>query len=210
MHRWCLILRMSADREEVDMVTEVTRRMVAVGLLCLVLGVAPAWAAGPDYRIGIGDSVQVFVWGNPDLGATGVVRPDGKLSMPLVGDVFVQGMTTTELQRVVTTKLKEYVREPTVTIMMAGMASYAQDHKITVLGEVGAPKSIPYREGITIIDAIIDAGWFTPYASMNKVTVVRKEGDKARKIRVRFRDIYKKLDLSQVMDLKDGDLVVVP
>jgi len=184
--------------------------MVVVGLLCLVMGVVPAWAAGPDYRIGIGDSVQVFVWGNPDLGATGVVRPDGKLSMPLVGDVFVQGMTTTELQRVVTAKLKEYVREPTVTIMMAGMASYAQDHKITVLGEVNQPKMIPYREGITIIDAIIDAGWFTPYASMNKVTVVRKEGNKARKIPVHFRNIYKKLDLSQVVDLRDGDLVVVP
>ncbi len=192
------------------MVTRVARGILVVGLLLLAVAVVNGEAAGPDYRIGIGDSVQVFVWGNPDLGATGVVRPDGKLSMPLVGDVFVQGMTTEELQRVVTTKLKEYVREPTVTIMMAGMASYAQDHKITVLGEVNQPKSIPYREGINIIDAIIDAGWFTPYASMNKVTVVRKEGDKARKIPVKFRDIYKKLDLSQVMDLKDGDLIVVP
>jgi len=191
------------------MVMQATRGILVVGLL-LLFGEVPAQAAGPDYRIGISDSVQIFVWGNPDLGATGVVRPDGKLSIPLVGDVFVQGMTTEELQRVVTTKLKEYVREPTVTIMMAGMASYAQDHKITVLGEVGAPKTIPYREGITIIDAIIQAGWFTPYASMNKVTVVRKEGDKARKIPVHFRDIYKKLDLSQVMDLKDGDLIVVP
>jgi len=187
------------------MMMQAVRGILVVGLL-LLFGEGPAQAAGPDYRIGISDSVQIFVWGNPDLGATGVVRPDGKLSIPLVGDVFVQGMTTEELQRVVTTKLKEYVREPTVTIMMAGMASYAQDHKITVLGEVGAPKSIPYREGITIIDA----GWFTPYASMNKVTVVRKEGDKARKIPVHFRDIYKKLDLSQVMDLKDGDLIVVP
>ncbi|NCS74328.1 MAG: sugar ABC transporter substrate-binding protein [Deltaproteobacteria bacterium] len=192
------------------MVMQAARKFLAVGLFILVLGVGAVEAAGPDYRIGISDSVQVFVWGNPDLGATGVVRPDGKLSIPLVGDVFVQGMTTEELQRVVLAKLKEYVREPTVTIMMAGMASYAQDHKITVLGEVTAPKSIPYREGITIIDAIIEAGWFTPYASMNKVTVVRKEGDKAEKIPVQFRDIYKKLDLSQVMDLKDGDLIVVP
>jgi len=198
------------DREGVDMVIRTVRGILVVALLFLVFGAVSARAAGPDYRIGIGDSVQIFVWGNPDLGATGVVRPDGKLSIPLVGDVFVQGMTTEELQRVVTTKLKEYVREPTVTIMMAGMASYAQDHKITVLGEVNQPKSIPYREGINIIDAIIDAGWFTPYASMNKVTVVRKEGDKARKIPVHFRDIYKKLDLSQVMDLKDGDLIVVP
>ena len=181
---------------------------VAVAMLLLVPTLAGA--AGPDYRIGIDDSVQVFVWGNPDLGATGVVRPDGKMSFPLVGDVFVQGMTTTELQAVVTKKLKEYVREPTVTVMMAGMASYAEDHKITILGEVNAPKSIPYREGLNIIDAIIAAGWFTPYASMNKVTIVRKENGVAKKIDVRFKDVYKKLDLAQIVDLKDGDLVVVP
>jgi polysaccharide export outer membrane protein len=184
----------------------------ASGLVVTWLLLVPTLAvgAGPDYRIGIDDSVQVFVWGNPDLGATGVVRPDGKMSFPLVGDVFVQGMTTEELQKVVVAKLKEYVREPTVTVMMAGMASYAQDHKITVLGEVGSPTSIPFREGLNIIDVIIAAGWFTPYADMNKVTIVRKEGGTAKKIDVRFKDVYKKLDLSQIIDMKDGDLVVVP
>lgn len=178
----------------------------------VALLLVPTWAAaaGPDYRIGIDDAVQVFVWGNPDLGATGVVRPDGKMSFPLVGDVFVQGMTTEELQVVVVNKLKEYVREPAVTVMMSGMASYAQDHKITVLGEVSGPKSIPYREGLNVIDVIIAAGWFTPYANMNKVTIVRKEDGVAKKIDVRFKDIYKKLDLAQIIDMKDGDLVVVP
>jgi len=181
---------------------------IAAVLLLLVPTLAAG--AGPDYRIGIDDSVQVFVWGNPDLSATGVVRPDGKMSFPLVGNVFVQGMTTEELEVVVTNKLKEYVREPTVTVMMAGMASYAQDHKITVLGEVNGPKSIAYREGLNIIDVIIAAGWFTPYASMNNVTIVRKEDGVAKKIGVRFKDVYKKLDLSQIIDMKDGDLVVVP
>lgn len=184
----------------------------AVNITAAVLILVPTLAAGagPDYRIGIDDSVQVFVWGNPDLSATGAVRPDGKMSFPLVGNVFVQGMTTEELEAVVTNKLKEYVREPTVTVMMAGMASYAQDHKITVLGEVNGPTSIPYREGLNIIDVIIAAGWFTPYASMNKVTIVRKEDGVAKKIDVRFKDVYKKLDLSQIIDMKDGDLVVVP
>jgi polysaccharide export outer membrane protein len=186
------------------------RAFVAGLVALLTLAPPPVWGAGPDYRIGIDDSVQVFVWGNPDLGITGVVRPDGKMSIPLVGDVFVQGMTTVELQAVVREALKEYVREPTVTIMMGGMASYAQDHKITVLGEVGSPTSIPFREGLNIIDVILAAGWFTPYASMNKVTIVRKEEGKAVKIGVRFKDIYKKLDLAQIIDMKDGDLVVVP
>jgi polysaccharide export outer membrane protein len=187
----------------------VTRAAAIVGAVLLLVPTL-AVAAGPDYRIGIDDSVQVFVWGNPDLTATGVVRPDGKISFPLVGDVFVQGMTTEELQKVAVAKLKEYVREPTVTVMMAGMGSYAQDHKITVLGEVNGPTSIPYREGLNIIDVIISAGWFTPYASMNKVTVVRKEDGVAKKISVRFKDVYKDLDLSQIIDMKDGDLVVVP
>jgi len=184
----------------------------AANITAVLLLLVPTLAAGagPDYRIGIDDSVQVFVWGNPDLTATGVVRPDGKMSFPLVGNVFVQGMTTEELQEVVTNKLKEYVREPAVTVMMASMASYAQDHKITVLGEVNGPTSIAYREGLNIIDVIIAAGWFTPYASMNKVTIVRKEDGVAKKIDVRFKDVYKKLDLSQVIDMKDGDLVVVP
>jgi len=184
----------------------------AANLTAVLLLLVPTLAvgAGPDYRIGIDDSVQVFVWGNPDLTATGTVRPDGKITFPLVGDVFVQGMTTDELQKVAVAKLKEYVREPTVTVMMAGMASYAQDHKITVLGEVGTPTSIPFREGLNIIDVIIAAGWFTPYASMNKVTIVRKEDGVAKKIDVRFKDVYKKLDLSQIIDMKDGDLVVVP
>jgi polysaccharide export outer membrane protein len=189
-----------------------TRWLTSASALAATLLLLPALAgaAGPDYRIGIDDAVQVFVWGNPDLTATGTVRPDGKMSIPLVGDVFVQGMTTEELQKVVVAKLKEYVREPTVTVMMASMASYAQDHKITVLGEVNGPTSIAYREGLNIIDVIIAAGWFTPYADMNKVTIVRKEGGTAKKIDVRFKDVYKKLDLSQIIDMKDGDLVVVP
>jgi polysaccharide export outer membrane protein len=183
-----------------------------IGCAFLVLSLCPvgAWGAGPDYRIGIGDTVNIFVWGNPDLGGSGMVRPDGKMSIPLVGDIFVQGMTTEELQSAVVKILKDYIREPVVTIMMSGISSYAFDHKITVLGEVGSPTSIPFREGLNIIDVILSAGWFSPYANMNKVTIIRKEDGALKKISVRFKDIYKKLDLAQIVDMKDGDLVVVP
>src|SRR5215468_9139902 len=144
-------------------------------------------ALSQDYVIGPEDSVEVQVWKNPDLSRTVTVRPDGKISLPLIGDVLAAGQTATQLTEAVTEKLKTYYKEPAqVTIIVTQVNSYA----IYVLGEVKTQGKQVVRSGTTFLQAISLAGGFTPFASKNKITLRRKSDDgKETVLLIRYKDV---------------------
>jgi polysaccharide export outer membrane protein len=168
---------------------------------------AAATEASPEYLIGPGDSLDVFVWRNPDLSTTVPVRPDGRVSIPLVEDMVAVDKTPTTLARDIEAVLAEFIREPTVNIIVrsAGGASQVQ-----VVGSVTSPQGVPYREGITVLDAIVGAGGLTQFAAGNRATIVRTMGDRSLECRVRLDDLIKNGDVSQNIRLEPGDFVIVP
>ena len=189
--------------------------MVLVALLCSCAQEAiplPAAdlpgdeAVSQNYQIGPEDKVEVQVWKNADLSKTVTVRPDGKISLPLIGDVQAAGLTVVQLTEAVTEKLQTYYKEPAqVTVIIDEVNSYA----IYVLGEVTGQGKRIVRTGTTFLQAISLAGGFTPFASKNKITIRRKLGDgKEVSIPIRYTDV---LDGKQSnIVLKPGDVVVVP
>ena len=168
----------------------------------------PAADVGPDYVIGPGDTLNVFVWRNPELTVTVPVRPDGKVSTPLVEDMVAVGKTPAELARDIEAVLAEYVKQPQVNIIVQNPVSrYSQ---VRVVGQVARPSPVPYREGMTVLDAILEVGGLTPFAAGNRAKVVRTEDGKQREIKVKVDDLVNKGDLAQNVALKPGDVLLVP
>ncbi len=163
----------------------------------------------PDnYIIGPGDSVEVFVWRNPELSVTVPVRPDGKISTPLVEDMVAVGKTPAQLGRDMEKVLSEYVRAPKVNIIVTRPEStYSQ---VQVVGQVLKPQAIPYREGMRVLDAILAVGGLTQFASGNRARIVRMENGKETKIPVKVADLVNNGDVKQNLPLKSGDVLVVP
>ncbi len=170
---------------------------------------APASSpVSPDYVIGPGDTIQVFVWRNPDLSVTVPVRPDGKISTPLVEDMVAVGKTPTRLARDVETALAVYVKSPQVNIIVTIPASAFS--QIKVIGQVVHPQSVPYREGMTVIDAVLAVGGLTQFAAGNRARVVRNVNGKPREFKVKLAAILNNGDMTQNLPLQPGDVVVVP
>jgi polysaccharide biosynthesis/export protein len=169
----------------------------------------PAAAAGPDYVVGPGDVLQVFVWRNPELTTTVPVRPDGKISTPLVEDMVAVGKTPAQLARDVETRLAEYVRSPQVSIIITNAVStYSQ---VTVVGQVKGPKSLPYREGMTVLDAVLETGGLTDFAAGNRAKLLRKDGQgKQQEIRVHLEDLVRKGRMKENVPVRPGDVLLVP
>jgi polysaccharide biosynthesis/export protein len=172
---------------------------------------APA-AAAPgiptDYIIGPGDALQVFVWRNPELSQTVPVRPDGKISTPLVEDMVAVGKTPSALARDIEQVLAAYVRSPQVNIIVTqAVSTFSQ---IKIIGQVAAPKAIAFREGMTVLDAVLQVGGLAPFASGNRAKVIRTESGKQRDIPVKLNSILNKGDLRTNIALKPGDVIVVP
>jgi polysaccharide biosynthesis/export protein len=161
---------------------------------------------GQDYVIGPEDSVEVQVWKNPDLSRTVTVRPDGKISLPLIGDVPAAGQTATQLTEAVTEKLKTYYREPAqVTVIVNQVNSYV----IYVLGEVKTQGKQVVRSGTTFLQAVSLAGGFTPFASTSKITLRRRgSAGKETAISIRYKDVLTGRQANLV--LKPGDTIIVP
>jgi len=183
---------------------------VAVGALAQApdMPAAPAPDVGPDYVIGPGDMLNVFVWRNPELTVTVPVRPDGKVSTPLVEDMIAVGKTPAELARDIEAVLAEYVKQPQVNIIVQNPVSrYSQ---VKVVGQVTRPSAVPYREGMTVLDAILEVGGLTPFAAGNRAKVVRTEDGKQREIKVKVDDLVNKGDLSENEALRPGDVLLVP
>ena len=170
---------------------------------------APAASVvAPDYIIGPGDTLQVFVWRNPELTATVPVRPDGKISTPLVEDMVAVGKTAPQLARDMEGVLGEYVRSPKVNIIVTVAASAFS--LVKVVGQVAHPQALPYREGMTVLDAILEVGGLGQFASGNRGRVVRIVNGRETVIHVKLADLMNSGDTHQNIALKAGDVVVVP
>jgi len=169
---------------------------------------APAVGLSADYVIGPGDKLQVYVWRNPELTTTVPVRPDGKISTPLVEDMVAIGKTPSVLARDVEKVLGEYVRSPQVNIIVTEPASiYSQ---VKVIGQVAHPQGLAYREGMTVLDAVLSVGGLGPYAAANRSKVIRIENGKPHEIKVKLNDVVNKGDMAGNIALKPGDVLVVP
>jgi len=196
-----------------------SRVWVGAGLLAGSLVLAQSPPSRPDqartqagtsaeYIIGPGDTLQVFVWRNPDLTVTVPVRPDGKISTPLVEDMRAVGKTPTQLARDIEKVLAEYVRSPQVNIIVTQPASAFS--QVKVIGQVQKPQAVPYREGMTVLDAVLAVGGLAPFAAGDRTQLVRAVDGKQTQIRVKLDALLNKGDMSQNLGLRPGDVLVVP
>ena len=176
----------------------------------LMSGAPPAPAAADAYQIGVDDVVQVSVWRNPELGVTAPVRPDGKISVPLVGDVMAGGRTPDEVAQDVKAKLAAYVIEPQVSVILTELRSHEYLSRVRVTGAVRQPISIPYRQGMTVLDAVLAAGGITEFAAPDRSSLHRKSGDGAQAYGVQLENILNNGDLSTNYKVAPGDVITVP
>jgi len=169
-----------------------------------------AAAKSPDdnYIIGPGDTLEVFVWRNPELTKTVPVRPDGKISTPLVEDMVAVGKTPPQLARDMEKVLSEYVREPKVNIIVSTPVGALG--AVKVVGQVTHPSALPYHEGMRVLDAILAVGGLTQFASGNRARIVRTENGKETIIHVKVADLVNSGDVKQNVLLKPGDVLLVP
>lgn len=173
---------------------------------------AAAGAAGSsfEYRIGQGDQLNIFVWRNPDLSVSGVpVRPDGKVSTPLVQEIVAAGKTPKELAAEIEAGLSNYIKEPLVTVTVMQFQGAAGDF-VRVAGQVTTPQTISYRRDMTVLDLVIAAGGMTEFAAGNRSTLVRTVGGKQQAYRVRLADLVEDGDISANMPMQPGDILIVP
>ena len=162
-----------------------------------------------EYRIGPGDTLQVFVWNHPELTVTVPVRPDGMISTPLIEGVPAEGKTAPDLAKDLETALSEYVRNPTVSVMVTSFVGAYAD-QIRVVGKAAQPQSLPYRANMTLLDVMIAVGGLAEFASGNRAVVVRRQGDQQVRIPVRLRDLVDKGDISANIPMHPGDVLIIP
>jgi len=164
--------------------------------------------ASTDYLIGPGDLLRIFVLNNPDLGAEVPVRPDGKISTPLVPDVVAVGKSPALLAKEMEFKLSEMVRNPTVSVIVATAASSLS--QIRVVGQAANPRAIPYRSGLGVLDVLIDVGGLSQFAAGNRAKIIRTTSSGTTEIKVRLSDLINKGDIRQNIPLRPGDVLVIP
>ncbi len=162
------------------------------------------------YRIGVDDIVQVSVWRNPELGITVPVRPDGMISVPLVGDVAAGGRTPSEVSKDIQEKLATYVRAPQVAVILTDLRSHEYLSRVRVTGAVRQPISIPFRPGMTVLDAVLAAGGVTEFAASDRSDLYRKNADETHTYPVRLDRILSRGDLSTNYPVSPGDVITVP
>ena len=164
-----------------------------------------------NYLIGPGDSVQVFVWRNPEVSGTFPVRPDGKMTMNLIEDMQASGKTPTQLARDIEKALSKYIQEPIATVIVSGgIGPYNQ--QIRVLGEATDPQAMGYREGMSVVDVMIAAGGLTDFADGNKAYISRivKENGERVQLGVRLEDLLRDGDSTAAVEMRPGDVLVIP
>jgi len=171
---------------------------------------APEKAATPDYNYIIGplDNINIHVWRNPDLSTSVPVRPDGKVTVPLVEDLPVQGKDSTQLARDIEKILGKFVRDPIVTVIVTGFnGPYSE--QIRVIGEAARPQALPYRQKMTLMDVMIQVGGLTDFADGNNASILRTQ-DGGKQYNVRLKDLIRRGDVSANVEMKPGDVLIIP
>jgi polysaccharide export outer membrane protein len=162
-----------------------------------------------EYRIGPGDTLQVFVWNQPELTVTVPVRPDGMISTPLIAGVPAEGKTATQLAADLEAALSEFVRNPKVSVMITGFVGAYAD-QIRVVGQAGEPQSLSYRANMSVLDVMIAVGGLAEFAAGNRAVIVRQEGGQQLRIPVRLQDLLDDGDISANLPMKPGDVLIIP
>ncbi len=166
-------------------------------------------ASAPIYRIGPGDTLRIFVWGNPGLSDTVPVRPDGRVSIPLLEDLEVNEKTPTELAREIEQKLAVYVQDPLVTVIVTDFVGpFTQ--QVRVVGAAAEPQAIPYRANMTALDVMIEVGGLTEFAAGNRATLIRTEDNEKKQYRIRLDDLVKDGEISANVEMQPGDILIIP
>jgi polysaccharide export outer membrane protein len=162
-----------------------------------------------DYLIGPGDLVSINVWRNPEVSASVSVRPDGKITTPLVEDLHASGKTSTELARDIEKALSKYIQQPVVTVIISGFVG-PYSEQIRVIGQAAKPQALPYRQGMSLMDLLIAVGGITDFAAGNRASVMRTIDGTQQKIGVRLHDLIRDGDMSANMAMRPGDVLVIP
>jgi polysaccharide export outer membrane protein len=203
--QWSVLVRLVAR----GLIPALAAAIVA-GCATTDLPPAPKAAASPDYNylIGPGDSVNIVVWRNPELSQSVPVRPDGKITAPLIEDLVALGKDSTTLAREIEKQLSKYVREPIVTVIVTGFVG-PYSEQIRVVGEAAKPQALPYKQNMTLLDVMIVVGGLTDFADGNKAVLLRTS-DGNKQFSVRLRDLVKRGDFSANVDVKPGDVLIIP
>lgn len=162
-----------------------------------------------NYLIGPGDSVNIIVWRNPEVSMSVPVRPDGKITTPLVDDLPASGKTSSQLARDIEKALAKYIQDPVVTVIVTGFVG-PYSEQIRVIGQAAKPQALPYREGMSLMDVLIAVGGITEFASGNKASIIRGVGEKQQKLAVRLDDLINEGDISANTPMHPGDILVIP
>jgi len=171
---------------------------------------APATASTDDYSyiIGPGDNLNIIVWRNPELSMSVPVRPDGKFSTPLIDELVAQGKNPVEIAREIEKMLGKYVRDPVVTVIVTGFVG-PYDQQIRVVGEAARPQALTYKQKMTVLDVMIAVGGLTDFAAGNDAIILRT-AESSKQYSVRLKDLVKRGDVSANVEMKPGDIIIIP
>ncbi|MDN5752719.1 MAG: polysaccharide export protein [Nitrosospira sp.] len=162
-----------------------------------------------DYLIGPGDNVDIIVWRNPEVSMSVPVRPDGKITTPLVEDLPASGKTSTQLARDIEEALSKYIQQPVVTVIVTEFVG-PYTEQIRVIGEATRPQALPYREEMTLMDVLIAVGGITDFAAGNKARIIRTVDGKQQLFSVRLNDLIRDGDITANVPMRQGDVLVIP
>jgi polysaccharide export outer membrane protein len=163
----------------------------------------------PDYLIGPGDNVTITVWRNPEVSGSVPVRPDGKITTPLVEDLPAAGKTSTQLARDIEQALAKFIQQPVVTVIVTNFVGNYGD-QIRVIGQAARPQALPYRRDMSLMDVLITVGGITEFAAGNKASIIRNVDGKQEKLNVRLDDLIRGGDISANMPVRPGDVLIIP
>jgi polysaccharide export outer membrane protein len=187
------------------------RRLFVLGVVALACSASAAEVSPPsttDYVIGPGDQLRVYVWRNPELSTTVPVRPDGKISTPLVEDMVAIGKSPSQLARDIETVIAEYVRDPKVNVIVEqAVSTFSQ---VKVIGQVKNQQPIPYRQGLKVLDVVQACGGLGDFAAPNRARILREVNGQKTEIKVRLGDLVNGGDMRQNYELRPGDVLIVP